>query len=141
MDSNSEINANQSIILFDGVCNLCNFFVNFIIDRDPYKEFKFASLQSHLASELLKNTALNEKYLESIVLIKNGNVFLKSRAALEVLRKLGYPWKLAYAFVIIPPVISDFVYDIIAKNRYSWFGRRDVCRIPTPDILERFLDS
>ncbi|MFT6868335.1 MAG: putative DCC family thiol-disulfide oxidoreductase YuxK [Cyclobacteriaceae bacterium] len=141
MDQATQVESDHSIILFDGVCNLCNFFVNFIINRDPSKQFKFASLQSEKASVLLEQLGYDSTSLESIVLIQKGKIYTKSRAALEVLLALGYPWKISYIFLIIPRFISDYIYEVIAANRYSWFGKRESCRVPTADISERFLDS
>lgn len=131
----------QNVILFDGVCNLCNFFINFVIDRDDQKHFKFASLQSEIAHEFLSESNQVSHNLESVVLVEGGSIYTKSDAALRILKKIGFPWVLFYPFIIIPKFIRDWVYDWVAKNRYKWFGKSEVCRIPNPDILERFLDS
>ncbi|MFY0598372.1 MAG: thiol-disulfide oxidoreductase DCC family protein [Cyclobacteriaceae bacterium] len=143
MDTNSEVNLNatDTIILFDGVCNLCDFFVNFVIDRDHSKKFKFASLQSDFASQSLSKIGSDHKQLTSLVLIDDGKISVKSSAALQILRQLGFPWKIFYFLIVIPRPIRDFIYDWIAKNRYKWFGKRDSCRVPTIDVMERFLDS
>ncbi|WKK79186.2 thiol-disulfide oxidoreductase DCC family protein [Marivirga arenosa] len=126
------------IIYFDGICNLCNGAVNYIIDRDSKAIFKFAPLQSkhaekNLPVELIKNT-------DSIILQVDGNFYQKSTAALKIASQLGGFWKLFYVFIILPPFLRDFIYDIIAKNRYKWFGKRDVCRLPTPELKNRFLE-
>lgn len=131
----------REIIFFDGVCNLCNSSVNFVIDRDNKKRYSFASLQSGFAQEVLLPLGVDGTELESIVLVKGHKVYRKSSAALEIARHLSGPWPLLYSFKIIPPFFRDLVYDFIARNRYSWFGKQDSCRIPTPDIRERFLDS
>ena len=139
MGRTSEIN--QSIIFFDGVCNLCNSSVNFIIDRDPNAKFKFAALQSEIAGEILQDTKVRPEALESIVFYSEGRVFNKSRAALEVAKRMRGLWPLMYVFIVIPGFLRDIIYDFIARNRYKWFGKKDACRIPTPELKSRFLDS
>lgn len=130
---------NKDVIFFDGICNLCNGAVNFIIDRDPKQKFQFASLQSTKAKELLPNKLLD---VDSIILLtKEGKLYNKSRAALEIAKNLSGFWFLLYIFKIIPRFISDGVYDLIAKNRYKWFGKRDTCRVPTSQLQERFLEA
>ena len=131
----------EQIVLFDGVCNLCNTSVNFIIDRDPKARFKFAALQSEKGQELLYQILrANESSFDSIVLISNNSVYIKSSAALRIARHLNGLWPILYSFMIIPKPLRDFVYDFIAKNRYKWFGKSDVCRIPTPDLQSRFIE-
>lgn len=129
--------THKRIIFFDGVCNLCNGAVNFVIDRDPEGVFKLAPLQSEIASDYIDEERISK--LDSIVLYENGKIYEKSTAALMVAKKLKGAWFLLYAFIIIPPFIRNFLYNIIAKNRYKWFGKRETCRIPTEDIKERFL--
>ena len=129
------------IIFFDGVCNLCNSSVNFVIDRDPKSLFKFATLQSSLAENLLDSTVINPADVESIVFLSGNRIFRKSRAALEISRHLRGIWPMFYILIIIPGFIRDFIYNFIAKNRYKWFGKQDTCRIPTPELKSRFLDS
>jgi predicted DCC family thiol-disulfide oxidoreductase YuxK len=131
---------NRQIILFDGVCNLCNGLVQFIIKRDPDAKFHFASLQSPIGQSLLKENNLPTDNLYSFIYIKENNCFIKSTAAFNVLKDLGGLWKLLYVFIIIPKFIRDFVYNFIAKRRYRWFGKRDVCMIPTPEMKKRFLE-
>lgn len=131
---------NTSIILFDGVCNLCNSSVQFVLKHDKDKSFLFASLQSDAATKILLQ--LNQKSfknLENIVLIENEQVFIKSTAALKITKNLGGFIKLLYIFIIIPTPIRDFIYDIIAKNRYKWFGKKNKCTIPDKEITDRFL--
>ena len=131
----------EQIVLFDGVCNLCNSSVNFIVDRDPKVRFKFAALQSEKGQELLSQILrANESSFDSIVLISNNSVYIKSSAALRIARHLNGLWPILYSFIIIPKPIRDFVYDFIAKNRYKWFGKSDACRIPTPDLQSRFIE-
>lgn len=141
MDTTAKIGPDAKIIFFDGVCNLCNASVNYVIDHDKRKSFAFASLQSPFAMETLKAYGIDNEKLESLVLKKGNTVYRKSSAALEIARELDGLWPLLYILRIIPEFVRDFIYDLIAKNRYSWFGKRDSCRIPTPELKERFLDS
>ena len=127
------------ILLFDGVCNLCNQSVQFIVRKDKKGKFRFASLQSDVANQKLKQFDLEHEKLETLVLIKDGKAYLRSDAALEVLKILGGVWSLCYVFKIIPSFIRDAVYRWVAKNRYRWFGKQDQCMIPTQELRERFL--
>ena len=129
----------HSIILFDGVCNLCNGAVNFVIKRDPGNVFKFTPLQEKQGVLLLKKHAIDAQKLDSIVLVENKKVYTKSSAALRIARKLSGLWPLFFVLLIIPSFIRDGVYDFIAKNRYKWFGKKEQCMIPTPDLREKFL--
>jgi predicted DCC family thiol-disulfide oxidoreductase YuxK len=129
----------ENIILFDGVCNLCNGLVRFIIKRDKEGKFKFASLQSETGQQRLAQFGLAKNEFESFILIQGDRYFLKSTGVLKMLRELGGIWKLFYVFVQIPRQLRDFLYDRIAKSRYKIFGRRDVCMIPTHELKERFL--
>jgi predicted DCC family thiol-disulfide oxidoreductase YuxK len=138
----SEVNTSEHpVLLFDGVCNLCNSSVQFIIDKDPDSKFHFASLQSDIGQALLDQFDANSGSLDSVVLIKNDKVYTRSSAALQTLKTLGGGWALFYAFIIIPKPVRDFVYDWIARNRYKWFGKKDACWLPTPDLKARFLDN
>ena len=128
------------ILFFDGVCNLCNASVQFVIKRDKKSSLKFASLQSNKAKELLPERLTQEDNLESIVLYQGGQLFEKSTAALMVAKKLTGLWPLLYVFMIVPKFIRDAVYSFIAKNRYKWFGRKDQCMIPSPEMKLRFID-
>lgn len=131
----------RPIVLFDGVCNLCSASVQFIIDRDPKGIFRFASLQSERAAELLRAEGRTPPVgdPESVVLIENGVVYEHSGAALRIARRLGLPWSLFFVFWIVPWFVRDAVYRLIARNRYRWFGRSEQCRIPTPELRARFL--
>ncbi|KYG78721.1 thiol-disulfide oxidoreductase DCC family protein [Roseivirga echinicomitans] len=129
----------HDILLFDGVCNLCNSSVNFIIDRDPKKHFKFAALQSDFGQAKLKELGFSQEEFDSLVLLSNGKVYRKSSAALRIAKKLKGLWPLLYIFIAIPPFIRNGVYDIIGKNRYKWFGKQDSCRMPTPELKQRFI--
>ncbi len=131
--------ADISIILFDGVCNLCNSSVNFIIDHDKKNVFRFASLQSDAGQTLLKKFNLNTNDFNSIILVENDKFYERSSAVLKIVKKFPGLWKLLYLFIIIPPSVRNFVYDIIADNRYKWFGKRESCRVPTPELKEKFL--
>jgi predicted DCC family thiol-disulfide oxidoreductase YuxK len=127
------------IVLFDGVCNFCNASINFVIDRDSKGIFKFAALQSEIGQELLKKYGLKQDSFDSIILEKEGKIYQKSDAALEIARNLDGLWKIFYVFKIIPSFLRNPIYDLIAKNRYRIFGRTDACRIPTPELKARFL--
>lgn len=140
MGENSSI-VNQDILLFDGVCNLCNSSVNFIIDHDPKGHFKFAALQSDFGQKKLEELGYNQEEFDSLVLLSNGQVYKKSSAALRIAKKLTGLYPLLYAFIIIPPFIRHGVYDIIARNRYKWWGKRDSCRMPTPELRARFVEA
>ncbi len=133
------MDSEEAIILFDGVCNFCNSSVQFIIKHDKKNYYKFAALQSKKGKELLKN--INETdYLDSIVLLKNDIYHLKSDAVLNIAKNLDGFFKIAYLFIFLPRKLRNHFYDIIAKNRYTWFGKKEACMIPSADILKRFLD-
>ncbi len=129
----------KPVILFDGVCNLCNQSVQFIINRDPKSKFQFAALQSSFGQEQLRKHNFNAETFTSFVLVSGDKVYDRSRAALEIARQLSGAWPLLYAFVVVPPFIRNFVYDWIARNRYRWFGRTDECMLPTPELRSRFI--
>lgn len=136
----TDIMINDSpILLFDGVCNLCNALVKFVIKRDTNARIKFAPLQSTAGKELLRKHKLQPEKTNSIVYISENSVHLKSDGVFLLLKELGRPWKWLAAFRIIPKFIRDFVYDCVAKSRYTLFGRRNSCMIPTPALKDRFL--
>ncbi len=128
------------VVLFDGVCNLCDGFVQFVIKRDPTARFKFGTLQSEAALELLKGFELRPDDLQTVIYVKGDARMYRSTAALTILKDLGGAWALTYGFMIVPRPIRDWVYGFIAKNRYKWFGQKDSCMIPTPELRSRFLD-
>jgi len=128
------------VVIFDGVCNLCNGAVNFIINRDPSARFQFASIQSSTAKKLLTTLELSSDNLDSIILIENNKPYIKSTAALRICKKLGALWPLLYIFILVPRPIRDYFYDIVAKNRYGWFGKREKCMVPNTKIESRFLN-
>jgi predicted DCC family thiol-disulfide oxidoreductase YuxK len=136
-----ETEQSGPIVLFDGLCNFCDASVNFIIDHDPRGRFRFAPLQSEAAKALLLRHGLDAQQLQSVALIEEGSCYTRSTAALRIARRLSGPWRLLYGLIGVPRSMRDFVYDWIARNRYRWFGRRDACRVPTPELRSRFLDS
>jgi len=119
--------TNSPLILYDGDCNLCNYSVRFVVKNDKKRVFKMASLQSELGQKILAENHLNENSFSTFILYENGKLFFKSTAALKVVKKLNGPVKLLYIFIIVPPFIRNFIYDIVARNRYKWFGKSDVC--------------
>ena len=130
----------QKIILFDGVCNLCNRSVNFILQREKEPIFQFASIQSEAGQKLLAWCRLPKDYSEAVVLIDRGKVYLGSTAALKIGQQLSFPWSLlSSAGFLVPTFIRDWVYKQIATHRYQWFGKRNVCMIPTENLRARFL--
>ncbi len=131
---------NSSIILFDGVCNLCNASVQFIIKHDPKAHFRFAALQSPIGQRLLEQHALRPQTMETMVLIEGTSAFTKSDAALRIAKRLSGIYPALAVLFIIPRPIRDWGYDLIANNRYKWFGNRASCMVPTDDILDRFLE-
>lgn len=129
----------KSIILFDGVCNLCNSSIDFILKRDKGNRFLVGSLQEEPGKTLLLRYHAKADYLDSLVLLENEKIFFKSTAALKIARNLSGLWPLFYGFILIPAFIRDPIYDWIGKNRYRWFGRRNTCRIPTQEEKSKFL--
>lgn len=134
-----EIAENYEIVLFDGICNFCNSSINFVIDHDPEKHFKFASLQSEIGQEILRKYNKNTKNFDSVILLKNNTLYEKSAAALEITKHLSGLWKYLTVFGVLPTFFLNFFYDIVAKNRYRIFGKADSCRMPIPELRERFL--
>ena len=133
-------NNQKPILLFDGVCNLCNGVVNLTIKLDIKGKFKFASLQSESGQSLLKQLGLPTHGFDSFVFINKDKYFRKSSAALHVLKELGGFWKMFYVFIIFPRPLRDLVYNFIAKTRYKIFGKRETCMTPTPEFKKRFLE-
>ena len=129
----------SKLVLFDGVCNLCNSSIQFIIKHDRAAKFKFAPLQSPLAAQHLADLKVGNTPISSIIYIENDAVYQKSTAALKIAKHLDGAGPLLYAFMIVPKFIRDRVYDFIAKNRYKWFGKTEACWIPTPELRARFL--
>lgn len=130
---------NHKIILFDGVCNLCNSSVNFIIDRDKKNVFKFAALQSETGQKFLDKFGMNKNDFDSVVLLDENKFYSKSTAALMIVKEFPSLWKALFVFIIIPAPLRNFLYDLVAKNRYRWFGKKDSCRMPSPELKNKFL--
>jgi len=130
----------KNVILFDGVCNLCNDVVNLLLDLDINKVLYFSSLQSDFGQSVLRKFNLPTNNFNSFIFLKKGKIYQKSDGALEVCRTLGRFWKILYFFKIIPTFARDAVYEWVAKNRYQWFGKKEFCRMPIPDLQARFLD-
>lgn len=127
------------VVLFDGVCNLCNGFVDFALTRDPEGRLRFGSLQSEAGQRALRDAGVDAPELSTLVVVEGGRGYVRSAAALRVLRQLRLPWPLLYAFVVVPRPLRDAVYRFVAARRYRWFGRRDSCRLPSPAERARFL--
>ncbi len=128
-----------ALVLFDGVCNLCNASIMFIIGRDPAERFRFASLQSEFGQAQIRHFQLTDAVLDSLVLVEYDRCYTRSRAALRIARHLTWPWKLLDGLIILPAPLRDALYDWIARNRYRWFGRSETCQLPTPELSRRFL--
>ncbi|MFM7359083.1 MAG: thiol-disulfide oxidoreductase DCC family protein [Sediminibacterium sp.] len=131
-------NLKRRIVFFDGVCNLCQRSVQFILPRDPKGLFLFASLQENLASQLIPNSMSSVDEQGSIILWEEGKISYRSTAVLRIVRKLSGWWPLLYVFILVPPFIRDAVYDWVAKNRYRWWGKTDSCMVPRQEWLNRF---
>ncbi len=130
----------HQVILFDGVCNFCNYWVNFILAKDKNDYFRFAALQSAAGQELLKKFDLNRTSFDTFILIDGEKYITKSTAALMIAGKLKSVVKLFYPFIFLPKPFRDFFYNLIAKNRYKFFGKREICRIPTEEERGKFFD-
>jgi predicted DCC family thiol-disulfide oxidoreductase YuxK len=128
----------QPILLFDGVCNLCNGFVRFVVQFDAAGTFLFAPLQSDVGQVLSERHGLQTEDFDSVVLVEDGEVYTKSRAVFRVCRDLDGPWPLLSAFAVVPTRVTDRVYDLVADNRYRVFGKKDACPVPDPEIRDRF---
>lgn len=129
----------SGIILFDGVCNFCNSSVNFIMDRDDSSYFKFGALQSDEGQILLKKHHQSTDSFDTLILIEADALYTRSTAALRIAKKLSGLWPVFYAFIVIPKFLRDPIYNLIAKNRYRMFGKKDTCRLPTPEERAKFL--
>ena len=136
-----DLPKNKKIILFDGVCNLCNSSVQYIIKHDKKDIFRFVSLQSEVGQKILKHIGISENSLDSIVLYEPGKAYyLKSNAALQVAKSLGGIFTYSTLFKIIPTSLRDIIYDFIAKNRYKWYGKQESCMLPTKELRDKFLE-
>ncbi|PSA94605.1 hypothetical protein C6370_06155 [Bacillus atrophaeus] len=132
-------NIPNRVLLFDGVCNLCNGAVQFIIKRDPNGLISFSSLQSETGQQLLKLNGLPTEHFDSFVFIEDGKVYTKSTAAIKVFRHLRGAWRFSVVLLAVPRPVRNMVYSLIAKNRYKWFGKKNECMLPSPAIKKRFL--
>jgi predicted DCC family thiol-disulfide oxidoreductase YuxK len=134
------MNETHPVVLFDGVCNLCNHSVQFIIRRDKKDQFRFAPLQGKTGQAILAKHSLPADSLKSFILADGDKIYTRSTGALRMLKLLGFPWSLFYVYILVPRFIRDGVYNWIARNRYRWFGRQESCMIPTPALKKKFLD-
>ena len=135
------IPKHKKLILFDGVCNLCNSSVMYVLKRDKKKLFMFAPLQSDIGKQIIKEFNIDTTKVDSIILYNpEKGIHYKSTAALKVASQLGFPTNMLSVFLIIPNFIRNWVYDFIAKNRYQWYGKKEACMIPTPELKSRFLE-
>ncbi len=136
-----DLPAGKKIILFDGLCNLCDSSVQFVIKHDTNDQFRFVALQSDLGQKIISHIGINEKNIDSVVLYEPGIAYYyKSNAALQVAKNLGGLFHLGTVFRIIPTTLRNALYDYIAKNRYSWYGKKQHCMIPTPELKAKFLE-
>ena len=131
--------TNSYIILFDGICNFCNYWVDFIIKRDKNKTLKFATLQSDAGEKIANQFSMENKNIDSIIFIKGRNYFARSDAVLEIAKELKSVWKILYLLKVIPRHLRNFIYDLIAKYRYAIFSKRNSCRVPTSEEISRFI--
>lgn len=129
----------EHLLLFDGVCNLCNASVDFVIRRDSKRRFRFASLQSDVGQRILQEHGLSHTEFDSVLYLRNGVLHTKSGAALRISARLDGLWPMFAVFMVIPPFLRDAVYSWIARNRYAWFGKRETCRVPTAEERSLFL--
>ena len=133
--------STKNIILFDGVCNLCNGAITFIIKRDKKDIFLFTPLQSTVGKKLAAKHHIDLEAVDSIILVTPKKAYIKSTAALHIARHLSGGYPLLAAFLVVPALLRNWVYDFIARNRYRWFGQTDACMIPTPELKAKFIDN
>jgi predicted DCC family thiol-disulfide oxidoreductase YuxK len=129
----------ENLVLFDGVCNLCSALVQFVIRHDRVAKFRFAAIQSEIGREIFQTYGLDPADLQTFVFISGGRMHVRSDAAIEVASRFGGAWRFFIVFRLVPRVARDWIYSVIARNRYRWFGRKEVCMVPTAEIKERFL--
>lgn len=139
-NSFSNLPNDKKIILFDGVCNFCNFWVNYVIEKDKNDLFRFASLQSELGKSVLRQLNLSENILDTFVLLDEKKYFLRSTAALKVVKDIKSWLKVLYPLIILPGFLRDWVYNLVAKNRYKIFGKSEFCRIPSEEEKSKFIE-
>jgi predicted DCC family thiol-disulfide oxidoreductase YuxK len=131
----------KSIVFFDGVCNLCNASIDFIIQKDKKNQFLVGALQDSLSKEVLAGHQVKQDYLDSLILLEEDKIFYKSTAALKIARKLSGIWPIFYPLIHLPTWLRDPVYDFIGKNRYRLFGKKNTCRIASPEEKAKFLSQ
>jgi len=131
--------ASHPVVLFDGVCLLCAGAVRFIVRHDSAQRFRFAPLQSAAAARLLRSRGATGTLPDSLVLVDEDGVHVRSAAALRIARHLTFPWHLTWALRAVPRPLRDWAYDLVARHRYRWFGRQEACLVPTPELAARFL--
>lgn len=135
------MNSHKSVIFFDGVCNLCNASIDFIIKRDHKNRFLVGALQDEYSQKILSNHQVKEGYLDSLVLLESGSIYYKSTAALKISRNLSGLWPIFYPLIFLPAGLRDLIYDWIGKNRYRWFGKKNTCRLPSAEEKAKFLSE
>lgn len=134
-----DIPGDRAIIVFDGVCNFCDRSMRFVMDRDRSGRFLFASNGSEAGASLLGGFGIDAADVQSVYLVEGGRIWSKSTAALEIARRMPWPWKAAWGLRLVPRFLRDAIYDWIARNRYRWFGKADACRLPSEADRARFL--
>lgn len=135
------MNHSKSIIFFDGICNLCNGSINFILKRDRNNQFLVGALQDDFSKKILSFYTIHPDYMESLILLEGSNLYIKSSAALRIAKKLNGLWPVFYIFIAIPQGIRDRIYDWIGRNRYRWFGKKNTCRVASPTEHAKFLSQ
>ncbi|NOU59506.1 thiol-disulfide oxidoreductase DCC family protein [Marinifilum caeruleilacunae] len=134
----SDIKVTNPIVLFDGVCNFCNTSVRFVLAYNKNENIHFSPLQSDFAKQLLAEHHLSAEDMDTVVFVENNMAYTRSSAAFQIAKHLSNPWKAIHYFRFIPKNITDWIYNLIARNRYSWFGKKDRCMVPKPEWMERF---
>ncbi len=130
----------KPVLFFDGICNLCNSWVNYVIERDPEAHVLFAPLQSETSRSLLRHLNIEVDAMDTVVLLDEGRVYERSDAVLQLVKYLKGPVRLLRAGAVVPRFLRNAIYNYIAKKRYRWFGKRDECRMPEPGLKNRFLE-
>ena len=130
----------MNVILFDGVCNFCNGTINWILQHDKKNEFRFATLQSTYGKQVVERFKLTSDYLDTVILIENEKVYLRSQAILRIIKRIGGIYSILGIFSIVPAPILNFFYNIVAKYRYRWFGKRESCMVPDASIKQKFIE-
>ena len=135
-----ELPNGKQLVLFDGICNLCNASVNFIIKNDKKDRFRFTPIQSKVGQQIIKDLNIDTKKTDSIILYsEKKEISYKSTAALLIVKHLGFPRHIMVIFLIVPKFIRNWVYDFIARNRYKWYGKREKCMLPTSELQKKFI--